>query len=424
VKGVVAVGSVLLVLLACLVGFGLSEAGFRSYLYLAYPRIFHPPNAHKQFSAYDLSHWDFDERFGYVYPPGRVIHQTNVQDERVTSCQRLDVINKYGNIGPVVGDYHQADVKVLVFGDSWSAFHHDGRTWPAFLQETLEARLNKTVHVVNFGRDGYGILQMFDLAAAKIAEWKPDLVVFAFITDDLDRARFWRTVVGDGDDVRVLTTLDPVRNPDLRRSADTFLLMPSATYEWCKRMAETGGTDAVLDRLIRKHRALVNHNNPTGNIVTADVLTLRHSFLYDRLARGDAFAFRADIPPTGNQAVNPRVRFHSYADDPGFGRSLAAVNASGVPWTLFHLAYYPEIKAGKEYNLGSQQKALLDSLQTLTGRTALRTTDYVTMPVRQAERMNMSPEDFHPSLWGMAFYAHAVAEALVRNGFMRPATGG
>jgi len=128
-------------------------------------------------------------------PASPIIAQTNIADGRVTSCQRVDVINKYGNIGKIVGDYHEAELKVLVFGDSWSAFHHDGRTWPLFPQEVLEARLNKKVYVVDFGRGAYGILQMFDLAAAKIAEWKPDVAVFAFITDDLDRARFWRTVV-------------------------------------------------------------------------------------------------------------------------------------------------------------------------------------------------------------------------------------
>ena len=409
----VAVGSGLLVLLGCLVGFGLSEAGFRSYLYLSYPQMFHRRDQH--IAAYDVSHWEFDERFGYVYPPERVIHQTNVQDGRVSSCQRLDVINKYGNIGPIVGDYHQAEVKVLVFGDSWSAFHHDGRTWPAFLQEVLEARLNKKVHVVNFGRDGYGILQMFDLAAAKVVEWKPDLVLFAFISDDLTRARSWRTVVGDGDEARVLTTREPVRYADVRASADTFLLMPSATHEWCKRAAATRSTDAVLERLIRKHHVLMEHNNPTAGGTTTDVLSLRHSFLYNRLVRGDAFAFR--LTP----AVNPRVPYRSYADDPGFIGSLERIKAAGVPWTLFHLAYYPEIKAEKEYILRRQQKALLDSLETMTGLTVLRTTDYIKMPVPQAERMNTAPDDFHPSLWGMELYANAVAEALARNGLVRPA---
>lgn len=400
---VIVVGSLLLVLLGAVVGFVLSEAAYRIYLRVTYAR---------NIAAYDVSHWEFDRRFGYVYPPGRIIAQTNIADGRVTSCQRLNVINKYGNIGKIVGDYHEAALKILVFGDSWSAFHHEGRTWPLFLQEVLGARLNKKVHVVNFGRDAYGILQMFDLAAAKIAEWKPDLVVFAFITDDLDRARFWRAVVGRGDDMRVLSVLEPERNPDPEASADAFLLMPSATYDWCKRMERTKSTDAILERLILKHRFLRAHNDPTRATATADMLTLRHSFLYNRVMSGDAFAFVRERIPT---RINPRVPYQSYAEDQEFMRSLARVKAAGVPWVLFHLAFYPEIEAKTEYILRPHQQALLHSLEAVTGKKVLRTTDYVRMPVPQAERMNATP-DYHPSLWGMEFYARAVAEALVRNG--------
>ena len=86
---------------------------------------------------------------------------------------------------------------------------------------------------------------------------------------------------------------------------------------------------------------------------------------------------------------------------------------------LFHLAFYPEIKAKTEYILRPPQKALLDSLEAVTGKTVLRTTDYVRMPVPQAKRMNATADDNHPSLWGMEFYANAVAEALVRNGLVK-----
>jgi hypothetical protein len=410
------VGSLLLLLLGSLVGVGLSEAAYRIYLRIAYARLFQPPASEKNIATYDVSHWEFDRRFGYVYPPGRIIAQTNIADGRVTSCQRLDVINKYGNIGKIIGNYHEAELKILVFGDSWSAFHHEGRTWPLLLQEVLEARLNKKVHVVNFGRDAYGILQMFDLAAAKIGEWKPDLVVFAFITDDLDRARFWRTVVGAGDDMRVLTVRQPRRDPDPGTSADTYLLMPSATYEWCERLARTRTTDAVLERTIRKHRVLLEHNNPTQGLARANVLTLRHSFLYNRVVSGDAFSFLWEQIPAG---TNPRVSYQSYAEDPDFLRSLDRINTTGVPWVLFHLAFYPEIKAETEYILRPTQKALLDSLEAVTGKKVLRTTDYVRLPVPQAKRMNATADDNHPSLWGMEFYAKAVAEALVRNGLVK-----
>ena len=95
------------------------------------------------------------------------------------------------NIGPIEGTYEDAEFRVLVLGDSWSAFTN--RTSPGliFLKD-LEELLGVNVEVVNFSRDGYGILQMFDLAADVIDVWEPDLTVFAFITNDLARVRTWR----------------------------------------------------------------------------------------------------------------------------------------------------------------------------------------------------------------------------------------
>lgn len=422
--GVAILGSVLLVLFGCLVGLGLSEAGYRAYLYRSQPERFTSPDRESYFTAYNVSHWEFDEEFGYVYPPERVIDYTGAKDGYVKDCDRFKVINKYGNIGPIVGSYEEADLKILVFGDSWAAFQQEGRTWPLFLQEVLEKRLGKKVHVVNFGRDGYGLLQMFDLGAAKIPEWKPDLAIFTFITNDLTRARFWRTVVGKGDHVRVLTTLDPVRNPAPERSADTYLLMPSATYEWCQSMKGTKRVDGLLTRLVEKHRTALANNDPTGKLRVASLVTVAHSYLYNLLVKGDPFDFLWSQIPT---RVNPRFPFEDYSKDERFMRDFERIRATGVPWITFHLAFYPEIRANQEYILNPPEAALLSSLEVVTGKRVLRTTDYVEMPLPQPERMNFGADNYHPSLWGMEFYAKAVAEALVRSGLVggpaRPSVG-
>jgi hypothetical protein len=406
-----------MVVLGCLLGSVVVEAGYRVILYHLQPKRFHLPARGQYFGAYNVSHWEFDEQFGYVYPPGRVIAYTGVGAGRVTGCDRLNVMNKEGNIGPIVGNYREAALKILVFGDSWAAFHQKDaagreRTWPLFLQDVLTARLGKPVHVVNFGRDGYGILQMFDLAAAKIPEWKPDLAIITFITDDLKRARFWRTVVGEGAAMRVLTTLEPVRNPRTERAADTYLLMPSATYEWCRGIVGTDRTDPVLDALIEKHRRLLSNNSPRQ---VADIFTVRHSYLYNLVSAGDPFHF---VWKRIRPAVLPQVTFDDFGKDARLLQDIERINATGIPWVLFHLAFYPEINARREYILDRQRTALLESLEKVTARKVLRTTDYVAVPVPDLERIKASPEDFHPSVWGMEFYAKAVAEGLLRQGLV------
>lgn len=407
---VTVIGTVILVGVGCILGAAFAEAGYRAFLAYAYPERFE--RTESDFATYNVSHWEFDEQFGYVYPPGRTIDHMGMLDGYVNACSRFSVINRYGNIGPVAGDWENAQLKIAVFGDSWTAFHHDGKTWPHFLQDLLEQRLGKKVAVMNFGRDGYGVLQIFDLAAGKIAEWKPDVAIMTFITDDLTRARFWRTVVGEGDDQRVVTTTDPVKRPREDRSADTYLLMASATYEWCEKMRQAKQPDDVLRRLIEKHRRILSRSSDKYPI--ARVRDFDHSYLVDRLLRGNPFWTVDRRMQVAVDPRNPRMDLHRYSDDPRFVENLAKIKASGAQWMLFHLAFYPEIKANREYTTSRQDDALLESLEQVTGKKVLRTTDFVSMPVERPERMNATPDDSHPSLWGMEFYANAVAKALMQ----------
>ncbi len=73
---------------------------------------------------------------------------------------------------------------VMVLGDSFTygAWAEDTDVWPTILQG-LDARL----HVINLGVGGYGIDQMYITLRETIEEYKPQLVVFAAIPDDLYR---------------------------------------------------------------------------------------------------------------------------------------------------------------------------------------------------------------------------------------------
>lgn len=390
-----------------LIGALLAEIAYRAYLVHRVPARFQRPPPEGIFGATNVSSWEFDSRFGYVYPPSRVVDFLAVSDGRVSACVRSHAINEFGNMGPVAGDWKSAALKIAVFGDSFTAYNLQGVTWPNFLQKALEERLKRPVAVMNFGRDGYGLLQMFDLAAAKVEEWKPDVAVIAFITDDLTRGRFWRTVVGEGDDQRVLTTLDPVANPAQDRAVDTSLLMASATYEWCQAMLKSKGRDDILRRLIEKHRLL--RLRVAGG--TPELWDLRHSYLFNRLSRSDPF-WHVESPLRTSQ--NPRHSYSSYLEDARTVENLRRLRTLGSELVLFHLAFYPEIKAAKEYIASPQEERLLQSLETSVGAKILRTTDYVRLPVERPERMNSSAADFHPSLWGMELYADAVADALFK----------
>lgn len=277
------IGSAALVAIGLIIGAGLAEVAYRGWLYWDLQDLVRSAADDGQlpfFPVYDKSLWEFDQRFGYVYPPGRTVHRTELNGGKVVGCRQLPPINAEGNVGDIKGDYASADLKVAVFGDSFTATQDNGVTWPNILQDRLTERLHRKVNVLNFGRDGYSLLQMFDLAAAKVPEWKPDLAIIAFITDDLDRARFWRTAIEADGEERVLTTIDPTPHPAPDRAADTVILDRNATFDWCNRMWKSGERDQVVAEIEdRYRRARASTEAHPGDLADGpSLVTLSHVY--------------------------------------------------------------------------------------------------------------------------------------------------
>jgi hypothetical protein len=74
--------------------------------------------------------------------------------------------------------------KVMIVGDSFTfgIGADDWETWPYLLQQR-EPGLN----VINLGVGGYGLDQIYITLAEEIDKYRPDLVIAAFIDDDLNR---------------------------------------------------------------------------------------------------------------------------------------------------------------------------------------------------------------------------------------------
>ena len=73
---------------------------------------------------------------------------------------------------------------VLIVGDSFTygSVADDSEVWPTILQE-----LNTDFNVLNLGVGGYGIGQMYLMLEEHFHSFSPDLVIAAFIDDDLHR---------------------------------------------------------------------------------------------------------------------------------------------------------------------------------------------------------------------------------------------
>ena len=292
-----------------------SEAAYRVLLHEQVPERFYYDDE-KPIGVFDKNHWTYSEAHGYGYPKNAILHHTSIEKGRVTSCSTIDVINERGNIGPIEGTYEDAEFRVLVLGDSWSAFTQQNLTWTDIFEKDLEELLGVNVEVVNFSRDGYGILQMFDLAADVIDVWEPDLTVFAFITNDLARVRTWRIPLYRGDVVdRVVTSFTPKGSMNIEDTYDTYLIHNEATQEWCE--AAKGST--TPDEVVRDVYAKYQRANRVGGEKKASILALNHSYLASWLIHGNPFK--------GQDGVFsfPTVSYSSYALDDRYMQSLSAV---------------------------------------------------------------------------------------------------
>ncbi|MBO6784884.1 MAG: SGNH/GDSL hydrolase family protein, partial [Alphaproteobacteria bacterium] len=161
--------SIVLTLVGLLVGIAAAEAAYRAWLFDQETDRFRisaedRPNVW----FFETTRWHFNAEHGFEYGP-ETVYGGSIVDGLVRSCWSWPA-NERGNMGLIEGDYETADLKVLVFGDSFTAqvdtgVDPRGVTWPDYFQRSLAERTGRSVHVVNFGRDGYGILQMADLAA-------------------------------------------------------------------------------------------------------------------------------------------------------------------------------------------------------------------------------------------------------------------
>jgi hypothetical protein len=357
------------------------------------------------YSAVDDVLTEFNLEFGYSYIANKSNYGVLVQNGFPVLCTQA-TINELGNTNRIKGDYEDATLKILVFGDSFTANTNlGGITWPDLLQDELQAKLHQDVNVMNFGRGAYGVLQMFDLARTKIEELKPDLVIFAFISSDLIRARFWRTVNLVNGEKRDFVMTNPSEQADLKTSIDATLVNSMITREWCEDMlVAPGKSDALLKALnaefVQRRR---EHYDPV------EFGSLSTSFVFNRIVYNDPF--RGFIP-----SLIPRFSENNYVADSRFVDNVDYINQSNIPYYIIHLPTYEDLKAGK-YELSEQQQSLFESLQEVTGKPIVNFVDYASSHDsnnhEDREKLFMSPYDRHPSLQGIGYYADVVSELLI-----------
>jgi hypothetical protein len=400
------VKNITLLLFSTFVSLFLIEAAYRAYLYYRVPVLFVQGLAEAiQTSAIGFTsplYTIFNERYGFDYVPDQTFVFGQVQNGRLQACTEART-SKLGSWNKIEGSWEEAEIKVLVVGDSFSATAHDGISWTNVLQRLLSERTGRKVNVRNLGRDGQGVLQMLDIAVGELSKLRPTLLVIAYITDDISRKRIWRRLENVDGKMRLFTTTSssPTFNPQL--SVETGIIVPEPlSIEQCNQ--STDRSDSIV-REVEERYALATMRATASH----DLFTFWHSFVLSRLLYCDAFYVH------GERATKHRLS--NLTDDPQTVENMRVLRDSGVPIALFHMATRSELRRGLEFTFCFGQQQLVSSLEAGVGTTSLLTKEYAPL-WDDIEAIGGSPVDDHPSRRGMDFYAQTLMKGLMATGIL------
>jgi len=387
------------------VALALCELGLR--LWVA-GSITAPPTA-LSFDVHADSLFDFDGQLGYRYRPGMGVLSVRFRDGHPTRYW-FSRTNPDGNVGaPSAADgWHEGAFRITVLGDSFTANpNYGGTTWTDYLSDELGAGLGRPVAVRNLGRDGYGLLQMLDLAAATLEPGSADLILVAYITNDLARNRFWRFTTTIDGDTRLFSSLRPAPELDWAVCTDALFLDARITEPWVQALLRRPDPDDPLVASISQRFLELRDQNL--RMRRRQLWSPFRSLLFDRLVVGDpliAAPQRTRLPTMGSS---------SFEDDPAFVRKLGRLTGLGTPVVFLRLPQFREIKHG-DYDPNRQQRALQDSLESLlsdaSGVHFVRVIDFMEPANTATAQMFHFPVDYHPNQRGARTYAAAIATAL------------
>ncbi len=383
-----------IVAVAVVVGLGLAEAGYRVKLFLQVGQT--PLGVKVTYQAWNEPTIHHEAVSGYRHEPDRRVLGIRVTNGRaVLGLERTT--NETGNVGPPESGYAAASTRVLVVGDSFTEIQRQETTWPAPREAEVARRLGRSPGGRTRARSGHGLLQMIDVAADVARRRRPGIVVVAFISDDLNRSRFWQNTEVINGESRLATRLAP-GGPAWFALGEFH--EPRIDAAWCRRVLASGDrTDDVLEDLERRFAARKRDNPRRINYAA-----LTSSFLYNRLTYGDPFFGIAGA------AATPRFAWRDFRRDDGMVRAWEQLGSFRVKVVLAHLPQYEEILAG-EYRLTGQQRSLLTSLEQLAGVPVVDLIRRGEVPARPGS-LFLLPHDHHPSRQGLAWYAGVVAGVL------------
>lgn len=386
----------------------LLEFGYRLFLL---KQVVPPGIDTENMIVYSTPFWEYNKVSGFDYVKNGRTDLTFFKNGIPSRCLSFSS-NSEGNPGGETA-VQNPELRVFVFGDSFTFYPHGEHgdiTWPKLLQDSLSGKYKKRVQITNYARDGMGVLQMIDFAADQVSSGlQPDLIIIAFITDDLDRQRFWRVRKNQNGRDNVFTTLNREGKMLQGLHVKTTYINSLAKREWCERIKENKNKDDEILKAVKQDFSAIMQNDfrHFGRVV--DLFTLNHSYVWNVLVYNDPFN-----ESTFNKFS--KISIKNFTQDSLFVKNVEILKKSGVPIVLLHLPQIEEIKLQK-YQFSFMQKKIYENLLENSKFPVINiiNLDKKIVP----ETLFMLPEDRHPSMRGLNFFSINVEKALEEYGFLK-----
>ncbi|MCA0201949.1 MAG: hypothetical protein LCH56_14145 [Proteobacteria bacterium] len=266
-----------------------------------------------------------------------------------------------------------------------------------------EIGVGKT-RVMNFGRVSNGILQMMKSAAQKATELKPDLLIIAFLTRDMERPLRYVSPLNIAGTIRQYMHHERDELPDFLRAQEMGQIDARAAQEL--------GSDEEVDFLrdVRARYATVLRRLSGRMFRLRD---MHRSVLLDELVTGTVFtAF--DLPPLDYKPTIRSIDVTSYDQNSEFQEIFDTLNACDVPVIFVHLPEAQEMKTKTFVPHSAVGGQLLGSFKKLIKKPVYFLSQYIDLPPEEIDKkFDHTDYDFHPSLWTKTVYADLITQLVL-----------
>jgi hypothetical protein len=376
------------------------------------------PTPDFRFFQYPHTVWRFDADEGWDY------HDTwisgGVKDGAFDRFTVEHPLNEHGTVGKLETRYEDADVKILVFGSSYT---------PAAITNLFQERLSKilgeTVCALTFTKGSTGLLAFLDMARVRAEKYQPDMILFAISTTCLRINRrgwvnhpvsehFWRFYLS----VEYTEDVHPKTHVLHNQTVITDLVTP----EWGEAMlaAKEAGDEkqlredpVILAMIDEYHDIQMEHTKP---FISNRFRYGARPFLLTRLLGKDPMD-GLDVIEKKFTGGDLAVKTNVYPTDPDFLEAVEYLKTNQFPFYIVHIPNLPEVEAGtgilyKSIGFGPKpwDETIGNSIEEVIDDNIIYLAEYYEPEVRvEPLKLFGGVRDWHPSEEGES----AQADALV-----------